>query len=282
MIVDPRVRQGRTLASPGSLSDSGVAARRPGRYIALASEHHGPGEGCFHSASPRGDGIWRGGELARLRRCGVPVVDFQQKSTSGAASGHALTQLVAAIEALREAGPGFELVLSVRPSTPPDEAMTLRELARLRGVVVGTVRRWVSEGVRGVTLRTVRRGGRSVVLRNDLEAWDLAVDAQRSRGVPPVVAKSEAVGDRAGPNRLLGCFHDSRQNLLAAVGIAPLAAARAHPRAAARSSVGREMAGESKRHRDAPAGVRGCARAAAFDGLDVIERNSNSGRLDHA
>jgi Helix-turn-helix domain/Protein of unknown function (DUF1580) len=61
---------------------------------------------------------------------------------------------------------------------------TLRDVARLLGVHVATVWRWVLTGVRGRKLPTILVGGRRYVLAADLEAF-LARSDEPARPATP-------------------------------------------------------------------------------------------------
>ncbi len=60
---------------------------------------------------------------------------------------------------------------SVPGVVTPDERFTLHVAARLSGVHVATVWRWVLRGVRGRKLRSIMIGGRRYILARDLEAF---------------------------------------------------------------------------------------------------------------
>jgi len=70
---------------------------------------------------------------------------------------------------------------SLRPASP----IPVREISKVLGIDVSmaTIGRWFSRGVNGVRLKATKIGGRIYVLPEDLEAFLLALNAQKDREI---------------------------------------------------------------------------------------------------
>lgn len=57
---------------------------------------------------------------------------------------------------------------------------TFNKLAQRENVHVGTIRRWVQDGVRGIKLLAIRRGGRRFILESDWQKFCAELNADQT------------------------------------------------------------------------------------------------------
>ncbi len=94
--------------------------------------------------------------------------------------------------------------MSAQPLLGSDR-LTVRETAVAVGACVATVHRWRSAGIRGRKLRFIRFGGKSFVLRSELESFlaDLSDPQPAVRSDDPGLAeRADAAGRKLAA---LGC-----------------------------------------------------------------------------
>lgn len=89
----------------------------------------------------------------------------------------------------------------------PDARVSLSNAARILGVSPQSVARWTRVGVRGVVLPKIRVGGRTFVLKSDLDAFIGAINTDPNQRKGPRLhftpagrrlAAAEAICERAG------------------------------------------------------------------------------------